>query len=221
LVKGYVLAFLAAHNRNDVTWYEDYIRGPERPGGWIEPVFTSYSDGFYRRVIDNFDDGLTSGTTIGGEIATSLATASVIDAGYPHDTYALWMWGSSTNGVVNFTIPSGKRNADNFKWLSLRIAQWTGAPSNDLRIQIRNGVTWSPELRLTDSGPIPQPTGMCYAGNDPCPIITKHMATIRVPLADFGAHNNVEIVSLRFRGDSVVDTFVVDNLEFSEHILKP
>ena len=56
-VKGYILAFLSAHNKNDVTWYEDYIRGEQVPGDWPPPVFTSYSDGFLQRVIDNFDDG--------------------------------------------------------------------------------------------------------------------------------------------------------------------
>ena len=225
-VKGYVLAFLAAHNKRDATWYEGYIRGCEVPGGRADPVYTSYSDGFYRRVIDNFDDGSVANSTIGGVTATSLATAQVIDAPFPHSTKALWMWGQSTNGLVTWTIPEGKRNASAFEWLSVRGAQLSGAPANDLRIQIRNGVTWSPEVRLTDHGLMPQPIGMCYAmqggGCLPSDLqVESHLATIRVPLSAFGPHDDVQNVRFLFRGDSVPDAFLVDNLEFSEWELKP
>jgi hypothetical protein len=221
-VKGYVLAFLKAHNHGDVTWYEDYIRGDAVPDGWPHPVFSSYSDGFLRRVIDNFDDGSALNSTIGGVTATFKATMSVLDLGanpgtYMHDTEALWMWGTGDGSLVTWTIPAGKRDASSFEWLSLRIAQTSGAPANDLRIQLRNGLTWSPELRLTDYGAIPQPTKVC-AGI--C-VTRSHLATIRVPLAAFGAHDDVQHVRFVFRGDSFPDTFVIDNLELSEWILKP
>lgn len=225
-VKGYILAFLAAHNTNNVTWYEDYIRGDLVPGNWLHPVFTSYSDGFYRRVIDNFDDGNVAISTLGGFVTTFKSTAQVLDlsdfgVNYVHDTHAMWTWGSSDGSLVSWTIPVSKRNVSAFKWLSLRIAQTSGDPSKDLRIQVRNGNVWSPELRLTDYGPIAQPTEMCFFQfGGPCSI-QHHMATIRIPLGDFGAHNNVQHVRLRFRGDSIPLTFVVDNLEFSEWIFKP
>ncbi len=226
-VKGYILAYLAAHTKGDVTWYEDYIRGDAVPGGWTDTVYTSYSDGFYRRVIDNFDDGFLAGTTIGGVVSTIQATAQVFDPGFPHETDVLWAWGQSTAAALTWTIPEGKRNADPFKWLSLRIAQLSGAPSNDLRIQIRNGAVWSPEIRLTDYGAMPQPTSMCYGQLNgatclPDQLTTvEHMATIRVPLSAFGAHDDVQFVRIRFRGDSVIDTFMLDNLEFSEWVFKP
>ncbi len=224
-VKGYVLSYLAAHNKGDVTWYEDYIRGDAIPGSWAEPVLSSYSDGFFRRVIDNFDDGAIANTTIGGALATFNATANVVSADFPHDTDALWTWGLP-NGVVTWTIPAGKRNAQWLEWLSLRIAQLSGAPSNDLRIQIRNGGVWSPEVRLTEHGSIAQPTLMCYGQQGQACLekeyaLDNHMATIRVPLDEFGAHDDVDVVRIVFRGDSAIDTFLIDNLEFSEHILKP
>lgn len=225
-VKGYVLAFLKAHNADDVSWYEDYIRGDAIPGGWAEPVFTSYSDGFYRRVIDHFDDGTVANSTVGGNVTTYLATAQVLDLsntspGYVHDTHALWTWGSSDGAAVTWSIPAGRRDASAFKWLSLRVAQTSGAPANDLRIQLRNGNTWSAELRLTDYGPIAQPTEMCFTQlGGPCST-ERHMATIRVPLSAFGAYDDVQYVRLRFRGDSIPKTFILDNLEFSEWILKP
>lgn len=225
-VKGYVLAYLAAHNKGDATWYEDYIRGDAVPGGWAQPIHTTYSDGFYRRVIDHFDDGIVNNSTIGGTVGYANATAQVFDPGFPHDTDVMWMWGHNTSGVVVWTIPAGKRNAGGFEWLSLRIAQLSGAPANDLRIQIRDGITWSKEIRLTDHGTIPQPTEMCFGqqglGCLPADLdVVNHMATIRVPLSAFGTHDDVQYVRLRFRGDSAVDTFMIDNLEFSEFILKP
>lgn len=225
-VKGYILAFLAAHNKNNVTWYESYIRGNAVPGNWPHPVFTSYSDGFYRRVIDNFDDGSIAFNTLGGLVTTYQATAQVLDLSdfaidYVHDTFALWTWGSSEGSLVSWTIPAGKHDASDFKWLSLRIAQTSGEPANDLRIQLRNGNTWSPELRVTDYGPIAQPTEMCFIQVGDFCSNQYHMATIRIPLDEFGAHNNVQHVRLRFRGDSIPYTFIVDNLEFSEWIWKP
>jgi Chlorophyllase enzyme len=224
MVKGYVLAFLKAHNADDVTWYEDYIRGDAVPADWAEPVFTSYSDGFYRRVIDNFDDGFLAGTTIGGAVSTWSATASVLDlsdaAADVHSTHALWTWGAGDGSHVTWTIPASKRNASLFKWLSLRIGQTSGAPATGLRMQIRNGAVWSPEIALTDHGQLAQPTWMCFLGLPPCADY-EHMATIRIPLDAFGAHNDVQFVRLRFRGDAFPDTFILDNLEFSESIFKP
>lgn len=217
-VKGYVLAFLAAHNQGDTTWVEDYIRGDEVPGTWASPALTSYSDGFHRRVIDNFSDGAEANSTIGDTVTASNATMDVLDLGnfpatYAHDTEALWMWGANTNGTVTWNIPAAKGDTTGFTYLSLRIGAAAGPAPNDLRIQIRNGAgTWSPELRLSDYGVIAQPTTFC-AG-----ICTSRavMATIRIPLVDFGAHDDVERVRFLFRGDSTVDTFIVDNLEFSE-----
>ncbi len=219
LIKGWVLAYLAAHNKDDVTWYEDYIRSNDHhPGGWTDDAWTSYSDGFYRRVIDNFDDGAIAGTNIGGVLSTSQATAQVINATWPHTGKVLWMWGSSTEGLVSWTVPTAQGNVAPFEWLSMRIAQPTGAAANDLRIQIRNNGVWSSEVRLTDWGLIPTPVNTTYTGG---PSAQAHMSTIRVPLSVFGLHNDVEHVRFRFRGDSTIDTFIVDNLEFSEWDLKP
>ena len=84
-------------------------------------------------------------------------------------------------------------------------------------VSLKDGNVWSPELRLTDYGPLPHPTQLC---GSIC-AVPRHMATIRVPLSAFGAHNNVTNVRLVFRGDSFPDTFIVDDLAFSEWILKP
>jgi hypothetical protein len=223
-VQGYVLAFLAAHNLDDITYYEDYIRGDDVvPGPFAAPVFSSYSDGYYRRVVDNFDDGLITNTTIGGVVSTFSATANVLNLStmsstYVHKTHALWMWGAGDGSNVTFTIPAGKRDASWFEFLSLRVGQTSGAPATGLRVQIRNGATWSPEVALTSHGAIPTTSEFRFGGDS---VDLNHMATIRVPLSAFGAHNDVQFVRLVFRGDAFPDTFVIDNLEFSEHILKP
>lgn len=62
----------------------------------------------------------------------------------------LWMWGTADGAAVTWSIPAGSRDASAFKWLSLRLGQADGAPSEDLRILIRNGLVWSRELRLAD-----------------------------------------------------------------------
>jgi hypothetical protein len=231
MVQGYVLAFLEAHNHDNIAYYEDYIRANNKPGGYAPRVFTTHSDGYYRRVIDNFDDGFLDGSTIGGEISTFNATAQVLDLADEdnnvHRTHALWTWGAGNGSLVTWTIPAGAmRNASAFEWLSLRIAQTSGAPATGLRIQIRNGAVWSPEIPLTNYGQpvvgeLPQPTLMCFVQLGADCQDYEHMATLRIPLSAFGAHNDVQFVRLVFRGDAFPDTFIVDNLEFSEWIFKP
>lgn len=224
LTKGYVLAFLKQHNADDASWYDNYIRGNDVPAGWPEDVFTQYSDGIYRRVIDHFDDGDVTNTTLGGHLTTFSATAQVLNLGNMqstdvHNTHVLWSWGSPDGAAVTWSIPESKRDASDFKWLSLRIGQASGQPAADLRIQIRNDGEWSPEVRLTDHGPITQPLEMCWGGlaAHTCEV-RRQMATIRVPLSAFTGHDNIDFVRIRFRGDSIADTFIIDNLEFSEWI---
>lgn len=230
LTRGYVLSFLKAHNVDDVTWYEDYIRGDAVPNGSSTLVVSQYSDGWLRRVIDHFDDGTLGASTIGDAVFLSGApTASVIDLGtnpllYSHQTRALHIEAASEGTYIRWAIPSGKRDTSTFKWLSFRMGQVSGAPADDLVVQIRNGVTWSPEIRVADHGAIVQPIDMCTTGAIfACQQFTTlgHMGTVRVPLDAFGAHDDVNFVRVTFRGDSLSKKFILDNLEFSEFILKP
>ncbi|WP_224243358.1 hypothetical protein [Hyalangium gracile] len=229
LTRGYVLSFLKAHNSNDVTWYEDYIRGNAVPNGWSGKIVSQYSDGFYRRVIDHFEDGslglstIGDGVTLGGSINGEVLNLASSPTLYANKTRALRVTAASEASYALWAIPSGKRDASSFKWLSLRLGQGSGTASDDLRVQLRNGGVWSPELRVADHGPIAQPTSICAgfgctASNTPT---LRHMGTIRIPLDAFGAHNNVDSVRLVFRGDSLSKDFILDNLEFSEWILKP
>ena len=64
-------------------------------------------------------------------------------------------------------------------------------------VSLKDGHVWSPELRLTDYGPLPHPTQLC---GSIC-AVPRHMATIRVPLSAFGAkqcHQRASGLSWRF-----------------------
>jgi hypothetical protein len=224
-LKGYVLAFLAAHHKNDPTWYEDYIRGDAVPGPWTAPVYTSYRDGFYRRTVDDFSDGTLLNPTLGGNALSTGAYAVVVDAPYPHDTWALEMTGAQNSGIVQWSVPAASGDTSAFEWLSLRIAQLDGSPAEDLTVRIRNNGVWSREIALTDHGPIPMPHLFCYGTGFGCQpqSLSTHaaMSTIRVPMSAFGDHDDVEYVRFTFRGDAVGPSFLLDDLEFSEWIFKP
>jgi hypothetical protein len=234
VAKGYLSAFFAAHLQSNPTWYEDYIRGHQVPFGWGDgEIWSQHSDGFLRRVIDRFDDGNLSPSSIGGTVTANLVTTTVSDlalsASSPHTTPVLSMMATSTSGYVEWTIPSGKRNASAFEFLSMRLGQVSGTPGNDLTVQIRNGATWSAEIVAAAYDPIAQPSDMCTVSTGMSGAFCAvggvdeqyHMSTIRVPLAALGAHDDVERVRLRFRGDSMLKRYYLDNLELSESPLKP
>jgi hypothetical protein len=228
VTQGYVLAFLHAHLKDDVTYYEDYVRGDAIPAGWGSAT-TQYSDGFLRRVIDNFEDGSIANPTIGGSIAVTFGAGGVIDldpsTDTPHHTRALRYTPPANGGGFAWGIPLGKRDVTLFKYLSVRAGQLAGPATDDLRIRIVNGGAASPWVRLTDHGPLAQPVSMCItpfiAGA--CAVIDDqaHMGTIRIPLDAFGDHDDVTSVDLSATSEATDGEFLLDNLEFSEFILKP
>ena len=132
-------------------------------------------------------------------------------------------WGPGADWMMQQAprLLGAEDDVSGFRYLSLRIGQASGDPANDLRIQIRNAEEWSAEVRLTDHGVLAQPLDMCFIQAPPVCQPRTHMATIRIPLSAFGGHDNVDFVRLRFRGDSTVDTFIIDNLEFSESVQGP
>ena len=227
MTKGYVLSFLAAHLRNDYTWYPSHVRNDQT--GWtVIDAASQFTDGIYRSVLDNAEDGNVSTNTMGGSLSRSSVSASNIDlSGYtssPHRTRALRMRGYSSAGTATWYTSSsstGSFNAAAHVALSLRIGQVTGTAASDLTVQIRNNGSWSTQLNLETYGDIGQPmdmcvtpsggSGLCLAGNM---AERDSMATIRIPLGEFGAHNDVEAVRLRFGGDSAYKYFDIGNLAF-------
>ncbi|MCB9606700.1 MAG: hypothetical protein H6716_08925 [Polyangiaceae bacterium] len=229
VTRGYVLAFLKAHLAGDATWYEDYVRGDAVPHGWADPVVSQYADGFYRRTIDNFQDGSLPTNTLGGPVIQFGTTTTVPNLGatadpHPHNTRVLQVSGSSQGAYVQWNIPDGKRDASAFEWLSLRLGQISGTAASDVFVRIRNGNTWSSEVRITDHGQIAQPLEMCVSGTGVACLSIKdqfHMGTVRIPLSALGAHDDVRDVRIVLRNNALNKTFIADNLEFSEWVLKP
>jgi dienelactone hydrolase len=228
VTQGYVLAFLHAHLKNDVAYYEDYVRGDAVPFGWPSTVTTQYSDGFLRRVIDNFDDGSTASSTIGGGVAVTLGAGGVIDldpsAITPHHTHALQYTPPPSGGGFQWGIPAGKRDATAFKYLSLRVGQSAGPQTDDLRVRIFNSGVASPWVQVSDHGQLPQPVSMCLASAlGFCQQIgmQAHMGTIRIPLEAFGAHDDVTAVGIGTVNEAIEGQYLIDNLELSEWIFKP
>lgn len=226
VTQGYVLAFLAAHLRGDATWYEDYIRGDAVPHGWPNTVVSQVSDGFWRMAIDHFEDGTLGSSTIGGTVTASLGvSAAVVDlgaaSGAQHETHALRLSGAVTGAGVTWSVPD--IDASDFEWLSLRIGQTSGAPSQSLKVQLRNDGDWSDPVAITDHGAIPTPMAMCPPPPYSCPppLPFEHMGTVRVPLSAFGPHDDVEAVRFVLTGKMVGQEFLLDNIEFAEWLLKP
>jgi hypothetical protein len=229
MTKGYALAFLQAHLKNDRTYYEDYIRGEELPAGGPKPATTQYRDRDQRRVIDNFEDNDIEVPTIaGGTISPATGSGDVVNLGVstatPHDTYAVHYTPPANGGGFHWGLPVGKRDQSLYKYLSIRVGQIAGVPTDDLRVRITNSGVVSGWVRLTDHGTLAQPIGMCMTPtgipNTLCGDIEdqNHMGTIRIPLSAFGAHDNVTHVTLASFAEAIDGEFYIDNVEFSEHI---
>jgi pimeloyl-ACP methyl ester carboxylesterase len=229
VAKGYVLAFLAAHLLGDWTWYQDYIRDDEVPWGWGSRIATQYSDGYLRKVVDNFEDQTLANPTIAlGALSKTLSTtASVIDVAgsfaIQGDTWALQASGSTMGDYVQWTFPGFNGNL--YKWLSLRIGQVDGAASSSVSVQIRNAGVWQPTVSLSGYGPIETPMLMCPKSNSGCTYgsweAEAHMGSIRVPLTDLGSRNSIDGVRLVFTSKALNRTYVLDNLEFAGMSLSP
>jgi dienelactone hydrolase len=226
--QGYVLAYFHAHLKNDLTYYEDYIRGDEMPGPFASVAATQYLDGFYRRVVDNFDDGLLSTPTmLGAGMGISFgAGASVVNLATsnasPHYTHVLRYVPPASGAGVSWSIPANSlRDVSGFKYLSLRVGQIAGAATDDLRIRINNGGVLSPSVRVTDHGTLVQARTMCTSTDCATIVSQNHLGTIRIPLSAFGDHDDVRSISLSATSEATDGEFYLDNLEFSEWIFMP
>lgn len=221
MTQGYALAFFDAHLKNEQTYYEDYIRRNERPAGGFYNTTSQYSDGLYRRVIDNFEDGMTANSTIGGIVGQAAGTGGVIDVNMnnstPHRTRLLHYTPPANGSGFSWAIPAAKSDETSYAYLSLRVGQISGPITDDLRVRISNAGVISSWVRLTDHGELAQPLDMCVAGGGCSDIEAQnHMGTIRIPLDAFGAHNNVTGVTLGATAEATDGEFYLDNLEFSE-----
>jgi dienelactone hydrolase len=214
VARGYVLAFLRGHLQSNMTFYNEYIIGDAVPYGWGR-MLSQYSDGVARKVVDHFEDGLLSASTIGGTVMVSHASASVVDLDADpdstHSTHAVDFSATSNAGSVTWTIPSGRGNAGIHADLSFRIAVDEGAAITGLMLSIKNNGVWSPTLAVSDYGDIHTPIAVqpFLAPED------RVMSTIRIPLADLGAVDDVESIRFSVAAPDVGRWFLLDSLEFA------
>jgi hypothetical protein len=233
VTRGYLLAFLAAHLKEDYTWYDQYIRGADVPHGWSGVVANQYSDGVAVNVIDNAEDGNVSPNTMAALVNTQNVTATNADltgsATSFHETRVLRVTGTAADAHITWRIPEAHRDASIYEYLSFRIGQAGGTPDSDLAIMIRNGDgedDWSSPVAVTEHGRVAQAMEMCVAptGDWACLAANLddrvHMETVRIPLSAFGAVDDVQRVRLLL-GDATLRPYYVDGLAFSEWVLAP
>lgn len=224
VTRGYIHAFLDAHVEGDDSSYNDYIRGGLVPGGWAAgEVWTQVHDGF-ALTVDDLEDGTMGNNSLGGGVFRSLMYVDDVHDlhGEPdtlHKTHAAELMTLDSDGHTTWRIPEEFADTGDFETLSFRIGQISGSASDDLRVQVRNGSTWSPEVRASNYGDIGRPTTMCTSGPfEYCTAYSAvdHMTTIRIPLWSFGATNNLRRIRLRFRGDGAFRRFYVDDVQLAE-----
>lgn len=225
MVKGYVLAELHAHLKADYSYFDDYVRGDAVPSGWTSSVTTQYSDGGLRRVIDNFEDGTTGTSTIGGGVTVTIGAGGVLDLGAsaasPHDTWALRYTPPASGGGFSWSIPVGKRDESAYKYLSVRVGQTAGPVTDDLRVRIVNHGVTSAWVRFTDHGQLAQHMTMCLDHGCGSSGDQGQMGTIRIPLDAFGTHTDVTSIEIGATSEATDGEFYLDNLELSESVGGP
>lgn len=221
--QGYVNAFLRKWLFGDLQFYGGYVRGDLVPGDFGPPVFSQFSSGVARRVIDSFQDLNVSPSTIGGSVSTygvgdidAVLASSLDDT--PHDGRVLTWTPIVNNAYVAWNLPQGQRDATDYLYLSLRIGLLEGSGPVTGRLWIKNGNSFA-WVDLADYGGVAEPTSMCTEKlNKSCLLHEDqaHMRTLRVPLSAFGDHDDIQTVYLQFLSGAIGDTFMVDNLEFAD-----
>jgi pimeloyl-ACP methyl ester carboxylesterase len=223
--RGYVHAFFRAWLRDDFSFYNDYIRGDSVPGVWNSPVYSQFSSAIARRVIDSFEHGELSPSTLGGSvIAVGMDLAAPFDAGTfagtSHIGGVLRVQPSFSGAFMAWEIPPGLRDVASYLFLSLRIGRLNSSGPAEVRLSLQNGaeIYW---VDLADYGGVPEPETMCLeSAVSICQnsAAQGHMRTIRVPFSDLGPHDDVQAVYLEFLSGTVHDDFLIDNLEFADSL---
>lgn len=221
--QGYVNAFLRAWLKDDWQFYEDYIRGDAKPASYPSDIRSQFSSRTARRVIDNFENANTNLSTMNAGVGSLYMTVfSEVDAttlDTPHVGNVLKMQPSANNAYATWAIPVGQRDFSDRSVLSLRIGQITGTGPITARIGLWDGsdLHW---LDLGAYGGVPEPLDLCVAGGNFCTVWNVYgtLRTIRIPLADFGAGNydDVLTVYLQFQSGAIGDQIAVDNLELAD-----
>jgi hypothetical protein len=245
IARGYVNAFLRWQLREE-SIYKDFFTGR-----WMPPsvaaegvrIHTQYSEGYGRRVLDNFEQGGAGTNTLGGSLTSGGAIQVVTegttwdyDSTSPHDTRSLvvhwappglapWLRSFLPNG----TTPLGARWRDvrGFDFFSLRAGQVYDSPFNtedapkEFYVEFRDAFGGSSGLISTGQYaelPYPRDTQVLYAGQL-IHVAKSPMTTVRIPLC--GVKNvdfeNLSQVYFWFTAPgSSSGEMLLDNLEFTD-----
>jgi len=245
LAKGYTNAFLRWHLRNQDV-YERYFNGDFRlPIANIEDidVHKSYSKGYDRRVVDNFEQPGFLTNTIGGlnvkEVSVTIekdGSTWDYDPTSPHDTRSATIsWGAGgflpfiRMGIPdNGTFNGGRyRDVTRYDYLSLRAGQLHGSVHNtpgqdkDFYVRLRDssgGV--SPLVQVSDYARLVYPDLVqVIKFNQPLLVTSSPMKTVRIPMCRFGGVDLQNVSSVEFlfsvTGSASGELFL-DNVEFTD-----
>lgn len=213
VARGYVLAFLRGRIQGDQALYDDYVVGGAVPATWPSRIVSQYSDAV-RKVVDNGEDGSWSTSTIGGVVKVSNAQVVAIDleadATSEHSTRALQLRASNAGGNATWFIPTGSGNVGAYENLDFRVLIDANTTTTNLFVEIQRGGAWSAPLAVSDYTEIATRVAGPFAGT-----YIDAMASVRVPLVDFGGAGDVQAIRLSCQGDAVNRWFTIDNLEFA------
>lgn len=228
VTKGLVNAFLRHFLQGDSTYWKNYIVESGDPGASAIPIFTQYSHGTFRRVIENAErSSLTSATPIGGTVtpnswmaSLSLHTTSTTTPS-PHKTRVLIATTPAWSGLqpapaITWTIPTTQSDwtTVNHCNISLRFSQLTAGTPTIVELGIMNGTTTTWET-LNNYAPIPTPAAVAEFTDEETSAHIAPMQTFRFPLSNFGTLTSVSEVYLRFPESGASREFMIDNLEIA------
>lgn len=208
-----------------------------------QEIYTQLASGA-RRVIDNFEDAALGTNTMGDTLTQggSDDLALVGDEAYellrssPADTRAIRATWSGPSAWLRWGIPTGliggageRRDVSGFTHLSLRVAQVYAhvlnvpAGERDFHVRIFTSAGFSPKVRASDHGRVPEPDAflcpLLSCGPMPPVDYTKSaFTTLRIPLSAFTGANLADVRSVYLYFDAPghpTGALLLDNLEFT------
>lgn len=245
MAKGYMNSFLR-WRLLDQDIYRHYFNGdlvlPVVATGDIK-VQTSYSKGYDRRVIDNFEQAGWGTNTVGGSVwkESSLSVQSdgpswAYDSSSPHDTNSLvvsWLPGGLAPWI-RFEIPNSatlfggrKRDITRYEFLSIRAGQTylsnlnTPGMNKDFWVQLRDSSgAQSSWVRAGEFTRLPYPTeATVQKFGQTLDVVTSSMKSVRLPVCRFEGIDKQNVSSIWFyftvQGSSRGE-LMLDNIEFTD-----
>jgi len=250
ITKGYINAHLRWMVYGE-SYFSNFIKRKWMPASVAAetyPIDNEYGEGagdrvrFYtqyqprmKKVVDNFEDNLTTTNTMGGAISTNGTIFLTQDELYniedhsAHDTEGMrlvWWKNNSSTPWATWAIPAGQGDMSDYNYLAIRVGQmydhpWNQIPEDqDFTIRVFNG--WFGYSVSADAyGDIPYPDRTTGDLNGtPWDNSRTHMSTIIVPLSAFNGFDksNVSGLSLIFdqaKPNGVISgAIVIDSIEF-------